>query len=216
LILFDRAILAEAWKAKGYLWFKSFSGSLGGGAEIFFDSTCAKCFYRHSEPRGHPCFKESFDGVIVVSSQSPQRLRSLCERMAHTADSEDLSDFGHFSRSMWGLRPSSHNPYGIIGVQFHVLFENGFPVSYVIFDRIAGGKHVVQHMYTVPYKRHRGLMKLLIDKSLAMISENYYSILHRCPFSDDALAFWRGCGVDLSRQTSDEFWSRFMSQSERS
>jgi hypothetical protein len=214
--LFDRAVLKVTKEEKGYLWFKTFSASLGGGSEIVFDDTCAKCFFRHWEPKGHACFKDLLDGVVVVTSKSPQRLKGLCERMARVANSEDRSDFGHFSRSMWGLSASSQNSHGIVGVHFHVMYKAGFPVAYVIFDEVTGRRHVIQHMYTVPYMRQKGVMKELMDKALASISENYFSILHRGPFSDDALQFWgHSCGIDISRQVMDVWWIRFRGPNEQ-
>lgn len=207
--MYDTSILQATWKEKGYLWFKTFAGS--GGGEPFFDVTCARCFRSFWTPRGHRCPHERVEGIVQVNRRSSLKMKGLCERMAHIAQTESLYDGGIFGRSSWSGSAASGIKDGI----FFIRFEDGFPRAYVIYNALEEGEHIVHHLFTVPYARRTGIMVDLLRRSLSSIGENQFTVYHREPIEAEALQLWIAkFAVDPTKYEFHRHWTRFKQPSE--
>jgi len=196
----------KVWSEKGFEWFKVFAGCSDGGKVVFYHSVCTKCFREFMEPQRHRCIPKIPDGIFQVAKKSDKWLKNLCVRMAQIANSESLYDFGIFGHSSWNGELCS----GISEGFFFLMFKNERPVSYVIYNKLKEGLHIIHHAYTVPYERRKGYIQTLLRHSLPLIDENEYTVLHRGPIEKVMYELWHNkFGVDIKKISIYKHWFRF-------
>lgn len=196
----------KVWDEKGFQWIEVFAGCSNGGRIVFYNSACTKCFREFMKPQRHKCIPNVPDGIYKVTKKSEKWLKNLCVRMAHIANTESLYDFGIFGNHSWNGESAS----GISEGFFFLMFKNGKPVSYVIYNRLSEGFHIIHHAYTVPYERRKGNMEKLLRYSLPQIGENEFTVLHRAPMKKEMYELWhKKFGVDIQRISTYKYWFRF-------
>jgi hypothetical protein len=194
----------QVWSEKGSDWYRTYSGKTG--EEDYCDCTCTKCFRFFPRPRRHYCTSVPPDGIININGGSPRRLRDLACRMARAANTEGRYDGGIFGPNSWNGSPTSV----ISEAFFFVMIKDGRPVSYVIYDKLKEGLHIVHHTFTVPYERHKGHMVELLRFSLEQIGETASTILHRAPIKESMLNLWQTkFGVNTKDRSFHRYWERF-------
>jgi predicted GNAT family acetyltransferase len=126
--------------------------------------------------------------------------------MAQIANTESLYDFGIFGSHSWDGESSS----GISEGFFFIMFKGGKPVSYVIYNKLNEGAHIIHHAFTVPHERRKGYMEGLLRYSLPQIGENEYTVLHRAPMEKEMAHLWRTkFGIDVQKISMLKHWFRF-------
>jgi predicted GNAT family acetyltransferase len=197
----------RVWNEKGHNWFEIFSGCADGGKTVFYRSACTECFRDYMHPERHRCNCFLSDGFHRIDKKSPIKLKRLCLRMVVVANTECLYDCGIFGNASWYGDPSLDITEGFI----FLLVEHEKPKSYVIYNKLKNGSHIIHHTYTVPYERHRGFMVELLRHSLDEIRENEYTILHRDPIAKEMRELWNTrFGVDPQKYSAYKHWSRFV------
>ncbi len=124
--------------------------------------------------------------IIEVTSSSPRREKTFCERLAEVANFESHHDFGIFNSNHWTTTFNGVRSKSI----FFLGAREGRFLGYVIYQTLPYERYFIRHAYTVPFARRQGFMTRLLTSTLPRVNQTPHSIWILKPVTPSITNLW--------------------------